>query len=106
MSWETRRGTGRYYTRTVCREGKTVRQYFGTGAAAEAAAAEDAARRAAREAQREARRQEQASWQVLETPLRELCLLTELVSHTALVLADYRFHRCSEWRRKRHAQPT
>jgi hypothetical protein len=104
MSWETRGGKARFYTRSVKRNGKTHRLYFGNGPAAEAAAAEDAARRAARQALAEARRQEQARWLVLETSLRELCLLTDLASHTALVLAGYRFHGHSEWRRRRHAQ--
>jgi hypothetical protein len=106
MAWERRCRGGLYYTRTLHRDGKVVRQYYGIGAAAEAAAAEDAARRAAREALAEARRQEKARWLVLETPLRELCLLTDLVSHTALVLAGYRFHRHSEWRRQRHVHTT
>jgi hypothetical protein len=106
MTWERRCRGGLYYTRTLRRDGKRQRQYLGTGPAAEAAAAEDAARRAARAAQREARRQEQARWLLLETPLRELCLLTELVSQTALVLAGYRFHHHSEWRRKRHVHAT
>jgi hypothetical protein len=104
MSWETRGGKARFYTRSVQRNGKTYRLYYGNGPAAEAAAAEDAARRAARQALAEARRQEKARWQILENPLRELCLLTDLVSHTALVLAGYRFHRHSEWRRRRHGQ--
>jgi hypothetical protein len=106
MTWERRCRGGLYYTRTLRRDGKRQRLYYGTGAAAEAAAAEDAARRAAREAQREARRRENARWLALEAPLRELCLLTDLVAHTALVLAGYRFHRHSEWRRRRHAKTT
>jgi hypothetical protein len=106
VAWERRRRGGLYYTRTTHREGKTLRQYYGIGAAAEAAAAEDAARRAARQALAEARRQEKARWLVLEAPLRELCQLTDLVSHTALVLAGYRFHRRGEWRQRRHAETT
>jgi hypothetical protein len=106
MAWERRRRGGLYYTRTLRREGKILRQYVGTGAAAEAAAAEDAARRAAREALAVARRQEKERWQLLEAPLRKLCLLTDLVSHAALVLAGYRLHSRSEWRRQRHATST
>src|SRR5262245_41513058 len=100
MAWETRRGRGRFYTRSVRRGDRIIRVYVGTGPAAEAAAAEDVARRLEREADFEARRQEQGHQRRQEVLLRELFVLTDLVLAAALTLAG--FHRCHRgpWRRK------
>jgi hypothetical protein len=105
MAWETRRGRGRFYTRSLRRGAKVVRIYVGTGPDAEAAAAEDAARRLARKAEFEARREEQARQKAMEAPLGELSLLTDLVLFAALILAGYHRSRRGPWRRKRHVHP-
>jgi hypothetical protein len=106
MAWETRRGKGRFYTRTHRRGHKFVREYVGTGPDAEAAAAEDAARRLAREAEFEARRKEQARHKAREALLRELSVLTDLVLFAALIVAGFHRSHRGPWRRKRHVHPT
>src|SRR5262245_49667815 len=86
---------GRRYTFTIGQV--TQREAENT-----AAAAEDAARRLARQTEFEARRREQERQKAMEAPLRELCLLTDLLLFAALILAG--FHRCHRgpWRRRRH----
>jgi hypothetical protein len=62
MGWEARRGRGRYYTRTRKVAGRCVREYVGTGPAAEAAAAADVARRQAAAARRAAEAAARRRW--------------------------------------------
>ena len=106
VSWESRDGRGRYYTRTLRRGGLVVRQYLGAGPDAEAAAAQDAACQAARAAVAEARRAERARWSGLELPLQELCMGTDLILAAALVLCGFRRHDRGPWRRRRYAATT
>jgi hypothetical protein len=105
MSWESRNGTGRYYTRWQCHNGKIVRTYLGTGPLAEQAAAEDAARRAARKAQAEAvRTAAQRHWEAV-TAYLELGRLTDLLMRQSLVQAGYYQHARSQWRKRGHVIP-
>src|SRR5262249_28483842 len=101
MSWETRRGRGRYYTRSTRRNGRIERRYFAAGADAEDAAAGDAARRAERQARAQARREQEAWWSALARPLNHLCLLSAQVLHAALLAAGFHRHG-GVWRKKRN----
>ena len=103
MAWETRRGRGRYYTRSTRRGGRVERHYIGVGPAAEAAAAGDELRRAERCESREAARAEEARAAGLTRPLEELSAALDLL--TAATLAGLGFHRHDRgvWRRKRNA---
>ncbi len=99
MAWE-RRGAKRYYTRSVRREGRVVRQYFGTGPVAELAAATDEERRLRREIAARDRRAEKARHDAAFSPLQELCKLADLLAAASLLVAGYHRHDRGEWRRR------
>jgi hypothetical protein len=97
VGWEK----GRYYTRSRKVNGRVVREYCGTGELAELAAQIDAIKRADREAQREARRAEMDESDALDTSVKEIDELADLLARVALLAAGYRQHKRGEWRRKR-----
>jgi len=96
MAWEARNGSGRYFTRSKRVGGRVVREYIGTGPAAELAAEADAARRAQRE-------QEQRAWnrtkREIEASEDALERFREAVSGLLVNAGFYRHHR-GEWRRR------
>lgn len=106
MSWETRRGRGRYYTRTRRIGGKNVREYVGTGPVAESAAAEDACRRAERDSARAARKAVNAQSEELSSMYATLDASTNLLVNATLLSAGYHQHDRGHWRRRKHARPT
>ena len=100
MTWETRNGQGRYYTRSRRVNGHVVREYFGTGLVGELAASEDAERRAKRLTERNA-------WNTLKQETERVERLVDHVSEcvsaftqTTLVSAGYYRHNRGEWRRR------
>ncbi len=101
MSWESRGGKGRYYTRSRKVNGRVVREYLGSGPAAEAAAREDALERDRREAERAAFLDERAELDDIDATLDELNDLAELVARAALAAPGYRLHKRGEWRKRR-----
>ena len=98
MGWESRRRGGRYYTRTRRVGGKVVREYVGTGPAAEQAAAADEARRRQAELDR-------AAEQELEAVMQELDEVADLYFRAAMILAGYRQHDRGQWRKRREKRP-
>jgi hypothetical protein len=101
MAWETRRGNGRYYTRSRWQGGKVVRQYVGTGPDAERAAAEDEARRAQERARRDADNAEIERLDAADAALAGLERAAGLAARAMLVAAGYHQHKRGEWRRRR-----
>jgi hypothetical protein len=101
MGWETRKGGGRYYTRTVMKDGRQKRQYFGAGPLGEAAAALDKERRELEQRQRA----EQEEWDALGALLDDFAVATDLVLYTALYAEGFHKHG-GEWRRRQHERPT
>jgi hypothetical protein len=99
MVWE--RG---YYYRVRKINGCVVREYVGTGAAAELAAQMDAINRADRQAERDAWRAEREEAEALDAGVRELDELADLLARAALLVAGYRQHKRGEWRRKREGR--
>ena len=101
MAWETRGGQGRYYTRSVRRDGVVVREYVGTGRVAEAVAARDRERRVTREAQRDARRAALGRLAEADALVGVLCAAAETAARAHLLLAGYHRHDRGAWRRRR-----
>jgi len=96
MAWETRNGGGRYYTRSKRVGGRVVREYVGTGPAAELAAEADAARRAQREQERRAWNRAKKEIEASEDALERL---REAVRGLLVDGGFYRHNR-GEWRRR------
>jgi hypothetical protein len=102
MSWETRRGQGRYYTRSRKVNGRIIREYVGTGLVAELAAQQDAETRAQRLAERERVQHEAARWAAAAAPLNDLSQLLDGLTAAALIAAGYHQHHRGAWRKRRH----
>jgi hypothetical protein len=102
MGWETRRGRGRFYTRSRKVNGRIFRKYVGTGLVAELAAQQDAEERAQRLAERERLQREAARWAAIAAPLTELSQLLDGLIAAALIAAGYHQHHRGAWRKRRH----
>src|SRR5215207_5424380 len=102
MGWETRRGQGRYYTRSRKVNGRIIRQYVGTGLVAELAAQQDAEERSQRLAERERLQHEATRWASSAAPLTELAELLDGLAAAALITAGYHQHHRGAWRKRRH----
>ena len=101
MSWESRKGLGRYYTRSRRRGGRVVREYLGIGERAIRAAKRDGSKRRKRLAELKVHRERVNEADALEAEVAVACDLAELLSRAALLAVGYRQHHRSEWR-KRH----
>jgi hypothetical protein len=101
MAWETRKGRGRYYTRTVRRGGRVVREYVGAGEVAELVASVDQATRACRRDELQARRLERVALEAVEAGVVEVCRVADLLARLALVATGHHQHHRGAWRRKR-----
>ena len=101
MSWESRNGRGRYYTRSRRRGGKVVREYLGSGDMGMLMALTDALARQKLERAAAAERQRQAEGDALDATVEAACHSIELIARAALNAAGYHQHHRGEWR-KRH----
>ncbi len=101
MAWESRRGRGRYYTRSRKLDGRVSREYIGKGELARAIADLDAHDRDIREAMDATQRLERESLERAQRELDALCGLTDVVAYRALEAAGYHRHNRGEWRRRR-----
>jgi hypothetical protein len=101
MAWETRGGSGRYYTRSVRQGGRVLRQYVGTGPRAEEAARADRVRRDASEAERAAMRSALEKISEADAQVKAVFDAAEVAVRAALLLAGYHRHARGAWRRRR-----
>jgi hypothetical protein len=112
MAWETRKGSrsGRYYTRSRRQDGRVVREYVGSGAAAAVIARHDAQRRAEQElaaAQAaEAQAVRDAYYARLFGPLDVLEVASAVLIRQTLTAAGYRQHDRGDWRKPRAQRDT
>jgi len=102
MAWETRRGRGRYYTRSRKVNGRIIREYVGTGFVAELTAQHDAEARAQRLAERERLQHEATRWASATAPLMQVSQLLDGLTAAALFAAGYHQHHRGAWRKRRH----
>jgi len=100
MGWETRKGRGRYYTRSRREAGRVVREYVGTGDVAELLADLDALGREERRQAEEEYRDECARLGAADGALCRLCDTSDLLVRASLVAGGYHQHK-REWRRRR-----
>ena len=100
MAWETRAGSGRYYTRSQRVSGRMVREYVGQGPIAELAHQMDADDRIDREAERKAFEAVQSRDAELDRKLDSFIELSEAVASGLLILAGYHLHKRGNWRKR------
>ncbi len=101
MAWESRRGAGRYYTRSRRINGRVIREYVGIGDKGEAAAAEDQQQRLARQEEKN-----HLAHFILQSSRHQRALdgiehLGNLYLESILSGASYHLHRNAEWRKRR-----
>jgi hypothetical protein len=97
VGWD-RRG---YYYRVRKVGGRVVREYCGSGRAAELLARRDALERERREQDRLALRLEKAHLDALDADCDTLNDIAQLVAHAALLAAGYHQHKRGQWRKRR-----
>jgi hypothetical protein len=104
MGWESRAGTGRYYTRSMRVNGRIVREYIGTGPVAELAYQMDVDQRLERELERKAFEAVQNRDNALDAKLDEFSELAETLSRGLLIAAGYHQHKRGQWRKRREQE--
>jgi len=101
MGWESRNGSGRYYTRSRRVGSRVKREYIGMGSAAETIAALDADTRRSREEERAAmnarREQMERATALVDRSWQGVLRL----ARTVLVANGYYRHHRGEWRKRR-----
>jgi hypothetical protein len=102
MSWDRKRRGGKrgYFYRSVRVNGRSVKQYIGTGAAAELIADLEAEKHETRRIACETWLRESTVLEANELTAREVKALTALLVHATMLVRGYYFHH-GEWRRRR-----
>ncbi len=100
MAWQMYRTSGPYYTRSVRRGGKVVKEFYGKGPAAELAAQLHAAERDRRKQQREDRKAQLQQQLQVRRPITDFCVEAELLTRARLIAAGWHLHKRHEWRRR------
>ena len=101
MSWESRKGNGRYYTRSRRHNGRVEREYFGCGTTGVLAERFEALAREKRQMEAEALRAEQTRTESLDAEVASVCKLADLFAQAALLAAGYHQHHRGTWRKRR-----
>lgn len=77
---------------------------MGDGEVGELAAQMDALKRRQREEEAQAWSEERERMNALDTPVEELCEISELLAHATFLLAGYHQHKRGEWRKRRDSR--
>ena len=101
MAWESRRGIGRYYTRSRRKNGRVIREYCGIGDKGEAAAAVDQQQRLARQQAKNYLVHLIAHGTRSHRALDEVERIGNRYLEAILAGAGYHLHRNTEWRERR-----
>ena len=101
MPWETRGGSGQYYTRSKRVGGKIVREYLGSGPGAQAIASLDQAAQEVNAVGRSLARRNEQEWNAAHGAVRAFCKDVESAAREALEEAGYHRHDRGQWRKKR-----
>jgi hypothetical protein len=102
MGWEGRTRGGLYYTRSRRVGGRIVREYVGTGEAAEVVAQLDALERDRRWREALLWQEERACYAAADAALGTLGRVCDELLEQELMAAGYHRHNRGEWRRRRH----
>jgi len=101
MSWESRRGRGRYYTRSRCVNGRIVREYIGTGSLANLLARLDLVHRRQMADVAAACRRQKAEIEDVNSRLAAFGQHVDLITEAVLTAAGYHRHCRGSWRKRR-----
>src|SRR5262245_24999677 len=101
MPWSFKGGRT-YFYESIRVDGRPVKRYAGTGAAAERKAAEVETRKASRAQQAAAARDERNRQAEAAQPLDEMCQITDLLLKATLIGHGFHQHARGAWRRRRH----
>ena len=105
MAW-VKRGEKAYFYRSVRREGRSEKVYYGGGPTAQFAAATDALHRAEHKAEMEALKAQKDQLDAALAMTRSLGEGCELLTAAALLTAGYHRPRRHSWRKWRHGRKT
>jgi hypothetical protein len=89
MAWESRKGRGRYYTRSRRRGGRVVREYLGAGEMAELTSRAAELRRKRLATTSQDRREWKAAVDALDSTVADACEAIDLLAQAALLVAGY-----------------
>jgi hypothetical protein len=98
-----RRGQRRYFYRSIRARHGVIREYVGSGEAADRAAAEMEQHKAERQAPYTAAQEETTKYAELIGPAAELSLAAQSLLKATLTSLGFHQHRRGAWRRRRHA---
>ncbi len=101
MAWESRRGSGRYYTRSRRDSGRVVREYCGSGRLGELAAEMDQLECTRREIGRLKWKAEQEEIEQADGQMEKLEEMVKELMSLELNVAGYHQHHRGEWRKRR-----
>lgn len=103
MGWESRKGKGRYYTRSLRVGQRIVRQYVRVGEA-ERAAREDEERRRQKRQTRQRERIELARLREISDRMEDYYRRVNAILESTLARAGYRRHNRGAWRKTRRSK--